>query len=127
MPICAHDPEWLAGQQYPAGKYEHGGILRTAFIVGFQKGVEVNPGWRCFHCGEFFTDQEAARIHFGNTPMNRPGCLHSVEDVGTLRILRDVEQERDELFVRLEARRHGADENESIARWRAQRSKNGKI
>jgi hypothetical protein len=34
-----------------------------------------SSGWRCFHCDEVFTDQQAAAIHFGDNIDHRPGCV----------------------------------------------------
>lgn len=42
----------------------------------------VNPipvhGWTCFHCGEHFPStfagQQAARHHFGDSPVHDPAC-----------------------------------------------------
>jgi len=31
-------------------------------------------GWVCFHCGEAFTDANAARDHFGFDPSDDPAC-----------------------------------------------------
>lgn len=33
--------------------------------------------WRCFHCDEVFTDEAAARDHFGETPATVPACQPS--------------------------------------------------
>lgn len=30
--------------------------------------------WTCFHCGEVCTDAEAARLHFGTSEHQQPGC-----------------------------------------------------
>jgi hypothetical protein len=80
-------------------------------------------GWTCFHCGETFKTPGSARDHFGRTPDSRPGCILKVqlgEERGLLMELRRVELERDELKVRLAASRLGADEEECVARFRAQ-------
>jgi hypothetical protein len=31
-------------------------------------------GWRCFHCNEHFDSVNAARRHFGPTPVDTPAC-----------------------------------------------------
>lgn len=84
-------------------------------------------GWTCFHCGErFFTVAEAG-THFGVTSNAQPGCLIKVEkgvERGILAKVREVEQERDELEVRLTAARLGLDralEDEAVERYRATR------
>jgi hypothetical protein len=44
-------------------------------------GATITPpahGWDCFHCGEHFeptfAGQQAARLHFGDTPDREPAC-----------------------------------------------------
>ena len=37
-------------------------------------GHEAPITWRCFHCDEAFSDREAARLHFGESEMQRPMC-----------------------------------------------------
>lgn len=81
-------------------------------------------GWTCFHCGETFTIIGLARAHFGPNPDTEPGCAVRVgvgEERGLLMALRGVEQERDELKVRLMSLRLGADENEAAERFLASR------
>lgn len=66
-------------------------------------------GWVCFHCGERFTTPGGARDHFGAAPDAVPGCMIRVqlgEERGLLMALRKVEDERDELQVRLTAARY---------------------
>lgn len=38
----------------------------------------VPEGWRCFHCGEEFTDRESAALHFGTHERQEPACLIGV-------------------------------------------------
>ena len=40
--------------------------------------------WRCFHCDEVFRDEEAARLHFGDSLMHAAACK---VDVAALREL----------------------------------------
>lgn len=42
---------------------------------------ETPRGWRCFHCGEVFTEAEDARIHFGATLASDPACQINAEQV----------------------------------------------
>lgn len=53
-------------------------------------------GWRCFHCGGHFTDESAARLHFGREEGATPACIIKGADGGLLRALRDAEQQADE-------------------------------
>jgi len=39
-----------------------------------QAGMD-EAGWKCFHCGEVFTDYQQARKHFGNIPSAMPRCI----------------------------------------------------
>ena len=32
-------------------------------------------GWTCFHCGETFTKPGSAADHFGDDPLQTPGCV----------------------------------------------------
>ena len=84
-------------------------------------------GWLCFHCDERFLTWGTARDHFGASPVAEPGCSLKVktgDERGLLMALRDVEQERDELEVRLTAIKLGLDEagvEDAIARFKAAR------
>lgn len=79
-------------------------------------------GWTCFHCGQTFHTTTQARGHFGVVPSYTPACL-IVRDKGLVYALREVEEERDELQVRVAALRCGVDEAEAVARFRATRGK----
>jgi hypothetical protein len=61
-------------------------------------GTYIKPkdGWICFHCGERFTTEGAARDHFGTTPASTPGCIiKSGDEMGLLMALRNLEDLRD--------------------------------
>lgn len=50
--------------------------------------------WRCFHCGELFTNRGDAADHFGVTQDTKPGCMVKVEmggERGLLMSLRSAE------------------------------------
>jgi hypothetical protein len=52
-------------------------------------------GWTCFHCGETFTTEGSARVHFGAEPSATPGCVLKVRlgaERGLLMALRDAEE-----------------------------------
>lgn len=115
---------------------EEGGTLRVELMTvnwGEDECDQAAPedtyqmmagrGWICFHCGERFMEA-AARVHFGQTPDAQPGCvLQRVggDAVAMLAALRVVEEERDVLKVRLLAAKLGADQEESVARFKALR------
>lgn len=64
-------------------------------------------GWTCFHCGETFTAPDQARVHFGATPDQVPGCIiHAGAELGLLAELRVAEAKLARL---VEALREGAD------------------
>lgn len=77
--------------------------------------------WRCFHCDEVFTDEAAAREHFGNDLGAQAGCvIHSghIGLLGTIRLLegrnkallqraQEAEMEAESLYgLRAELRRY---------------------
>lgn len=45
--------------------------------LGLALSEELGPNaqvWTCFHCGEVCADAEAARLHFGSSERQQPGC-----------------------------------------------------
>lgn len=89
-------------------------------------------GWLCFHCGERLLTWGAGRDHFGATPQAEPGCLIKVklgEERGLQMKLREVEEQRDELEVRITGMKLGLDAagiEDAIQRFRAGRSATGR-
>lgn len=69
-------------------------------------------GWTCFFCGDTFMHERQARIHFGATPEQRPGCLLRIEpgERPLLRALRFAQDEnarlRDEIDSEFAAEYH---------------------
>ncbi|AHC30551.1 hypothetical protein CC53_gp134 [Rhizobium phage vB_RleS_L338C] len=59
----------------------------------------LDKGWRCFHCDEFFEHSQAAREHFGYTEDAKPACLIANADRGLLKQLRETERELANLWV----------------------------
>lgn len=58
-------------------------------------------GWRCFHCDEYFTSENSARLHFGATDGDLPACRIKAGAEGSMLealIRRDHEGDRDPLF-----------------------------
>ena len=49
-------------------------------------------GWRCFHCGDYFTSKPKAELHFGMTEFEQPACLLKGSDLGLLGALRKTEE-----------------------------------
>lgn len=52
-------------------------------------------GWTCFHCGETFTTEGSARLHFGAKPDAVPGCMERIRyghERGLLIALRNAEE-----------------------------------
>ncbi len=58
-------------------------------IVGTHGRVERWPelpdsqpaeAWKCFHCGETFTDEDAAREHFGASERQNPACTINIAE-----------------------------------------------
>lgn len=42
--------------------------------------IAPRTGWVCFHCGERFLTEDGARLHFGETPANKPLCINQSEN-----------------------------------------------
>jgi hypothetical protein len=51
------------------------GLLRAA---GLEIERLVPPGWKCFHCGETFTEEPQALAHFGHAEGHQPGCVEKL-------------------------------------------------
>jgi hypothetical protein len=56
--------------------------------------VPMRPGWTCFHCGETFTNEEAARAHFGQTACDTAACIIAAHD-GGLVLTADIPGEKE--------------------------------
>lgn len=41
---------------------------------------QPKPEWRCFQCGEVFTDSEAAALHFGTREHQSPACCIDIAE-----------------------------------------------
>lgn len=53
--------------------------------------------WKCFHCGDEFTDERCARLHFGRDEMSVTACVIKAGAEGSLlRALRDAEEQADD-------------------------------
>ena len=52
--------------------------------------------WRCFHCGELFTDRQEAGLHFGIDEGKTPACLIKGAEGGLIKALRDAERQADD-------------------------------
>ncbi|NYD88797.1 hypothetical protein [Sphingomonas melonis] len=60
------------------------------------QGVEMlpveQPAWRCYHCGDVFTDDRCARLHFGRDEDSLPACqIKAGAEQGLLGALREAE------------------------------------
>jgi len=57
-------------------------------------------GWTCFHCGETFYKEGAAREHFGDTIGGAAGCqINAGGERGLLMALRKCQETVEELLV----------------------------
>lgn len=61
----------------------------------------AGEGWRCFHCGDYFSDRQCAKQHFGIDEGKTPACLIAGADGGLLKALRDAEEQADEAIQRM--------------------------
>ncbi|EQB03876.1 hypothetical protein [Sphingobium sp. HDIP04] len=58
--------------------------------------------WRCFHCGETFTDAHLARLHFGRDETSEAACIIKAGAEGSLlKALRDAEEQADDAIQRM--------------------------
>lgn len=63
----------------------------------------ASAGWRCFHCGAFFTDRADAEAHFGGMVPDEepiPACVELQDPEGLVRKLRDLERAVDDACAR---------------------------
>jgi hypothetical protein len=44
------------------------------------------PGWRCFHCREYFTNSEKAQLHFGASEMDSPICQIHPDEIRKMEV-----------------------------------------
>lgn len=76
-------------------------------VVSAQPDTYVPPahGWTCFHCGDTFMHERAARDHFGATPDREPACVMKLtsEDRSLTRRIRWLESEIERLRSDIEA------------------------
>lgn len=71
---------------------------------------EANIPWRCFYCGEVFTEEAEARTHFGVVESLGPGCVDKMRTDEKLRlsIVRKLESEIRRLMREAEELDHKA-------------------
>ncbi|WP_374413313.1 hypothetical protein [Novosphingobium colocasiae] len=63
---------------------------------------EAKPEWRCFHCGDTFTDEQSARLHFGRDERSEAACVIKAGAEGQLlKALRDAEYQADDAIQRM--------------------------
>ena len=72
-------------------------------IPSQQAGVE-RPAWRCFHCGEVFTSEQCARLHFGRNEDSETACVIKAGAEGSLlKALRQAEEAADDAIQAMHA------------------------
>jgi len=95
--------------------------------------------WTCFHCGEVCADAEAARLHFGSSQHQQPGCQidlaeyrrmeevnrrHCEEDTELHRALHRMECEHRTALVRAEEAGYAKELRDAVAaereRWKTE-------
>lgn len=42
--------------------------------------MSMSDEWRCFHCGESFTDSQEAALHFGTREHHQPACTIDIAE-----------------------------------------------
>lgn len=80
-------------------------IARDALSTLPSDGVTIPAdGWRCFHCGEHFTSEQCARLHFGRDEMSDPACIIKAGAEGSLlKALRRAEEAADDAIQAMHA------------------------
>jgi hypothetical protein len=65
------------------------------------------PGWRCFHCSEYFEDSEQAQLHFGGSEIDSPICQIHPEEIRKMEVelarYRSEDSDQDRKFHAMEA------------------------
>ena len=65
-------------------------------------GEQGVVAWRCFHCGDTFTDERSARLHFGRDETSEAACVIKAGAEGSLlKALRDAEEQADDAIQRM--------------------------
>ncbi|MGO1304565.1 MAG: hypothetical protein ACTMKV_07245 [Sphingomonas parapaucimobilis] len=85
--------------------------LRAILAAPDSRVEYAGVSWRCYHCGETFTDDRCARLHFGRDEDSAPACqIKAGAEQGLLGALRDAE------YAAADARRAIADESTDAAK-----------
>lgn len=66
--------------------------MPSSTLRGQDKGGETTE-WRCFHCGDVFTEREDAAHHFGLDTLDEPGCKLNELEGGILALYREAQVE----------------------------------
>lgn len=67
---------------------------QTRAAVAERERDEAQSCWKCFHCGEVFTDESCAKTHFGRDEQSQSACVIKAGAEGSLvQALRDSEAE----------------------------------
>ncbi len=83
------------------------------------EGEGAKPSWRCFHCGEVFTSEQCARLHFGRNEDSEPACVIKAGAEGSLlKALRHAEEAADDAIQMMHA-----ESTDAAKAYHAQRSR----
>jgi hypothetical protein len=86
--------------------------VETPFAEAFERRIlRGRKTWRCFHCGDVFTNPKHAASHFGLDELQEPGCVAVLRhgEGHLLDRIRDLEQQL----------RRYQDEDSDVMRWAA--------
>lgn len=64
--------------------------------------IDPNISWRCFHCGDNFTDANHAAAHFGIDQLATPGCVAVLRHGEQHLLEKIIRQERELALLRAE-------------------------
>lgn len=102
----------LMAKPQPAQQAHDLSIDTFAGAMQPKQSDESDVGWRCFHCGETFTDSHAATLHFGTTEIQSPACAIDIAEYRAMEVrMRDYNNEDTELHREIASlrRKHAAE------------------
>jgi len=105
------DPDTIAALKESAEAHKARSLEAYLRDVLRRAAAEPVQSWRCFHCGDVFTNVEHARAHFGIDEFQEPGCVAVLRHGESHLLARLVDLQRE--LMRYQG------EDTDIDRWRA--------
>jgi len=104
------DAEAFGAEALRLGEANGGLLQEIEELTGKLDAAQARTQWRCFHCGQIFTDPDDAALHFGRTQMSLAACEIKAGEGGLVAEIRHLEEVIENA--------HRADDDED-ARWAA--------